>query len=158
MLKTTGKIFFQPPNITKKQHLQDDWKSVAIVLINDDTEAYYRWFLEKRFNLKLNKTLRGSHLTFINDRFDNKNLFNELKKKYDNVEVDITYNPKDLRYGNNCWFILCQSPVLMEIRNELNLGKPFFDFHITLGRAEHLQAEHSEYIKKTLKNFNQYYI
>lgn len=98
-----GKILFEPENKTKKHQAQSSWKKVAMVLFDSEIEEYYRWFLEKRFNLKLNSTLRGAHVTFINDALgdinkEDENLENKLeswealKKKWDGQEIDVTFN------------------------------------------------------------------
>jgi len=60
MFEIIGKIEFDPVNVTKKHDKQSSWKKVAMVRFqnNDDTYAYYSWFLKKRFNLVLNKPIR----------------------------------------------------------------------------------------------------
>ena len=65
----TGRIEFEPENVTKKQNLQASWKHVAMVLFDGDITDYYAWFIKKRYNLILNKPLRGGHVSFINDSF-----------------------------------------------------------------------------------------
>ncbi len=70
MFEIKGKIVFDPINVTKKHNAQSAWKKVAIVKFDCDLYEYYSWFLKKRFNLFLNKPLRGTHLTFINDIVD----------------------------------------------------------------------------------------
>ena len=62
-----GKIEFEPENITKKHNTQSPWKRIAMVTIDGDVTEYYSWFIEKRYNLKLNKPLRRAHISFIND-------------------------------------------------------------------------------------------
>jgi hypothetical protein len=69
MFELKGKIQFDPVNVTRKHSRQSSWKKTAMIKIDDDTWSYYAWFIEKRFNLKLNKPLRGTHITIINDEF-----------------------------------------------------------------------------------------
>ena len=38
-----------------------------MVFIDGDVSEYYAWFVKKRYNLTLNKPLRGAHVSFIND-------------------------------------------------------------------------------------------
>ena len=57
MFSIKGKIVFDPINVTKKHNSQAVWKKVAIVKFDCDIYAYYSWFLQKRFNLFLNKPL-----------------------------------------------------------------------------------------------------
>lgn len=159
MFETTATIYFDPNHVTKKHEEQSSWKAVGIALLKDDTEAYYRWFLERRFNLKLIKTIRGSHLTFLNEKYENIKVdYEEAKKYFTNKKVTIKYHPKNLRFGNGFWFILAESDDLMNVRSALGLGKPYFDFHITLGNTNELGKEQSQYIKDVLKARNDYWI
>jgi hypothetical protein len=66
-IKLTGKILFDPKDVTKKHKNQASWKRVAMVLFNDDSCEYYSWFFAKRFGLTLESPIRDSHVTFIND-------------------------------------------------------------------------------------------
>ena len=36
-------------------------------MLDGDVAEYYSWFVSKRYNLILNKPLRGAHVSFIND-------------------------------------------------------------------------------------------
>jgi hypothetical protein len=67
MFEVKGKISFDPINVTKKHSRQAEWKKVAMVELSDDYYALYSWFLEKEHGIKLNKPIRGSHFTIIND-------------------------------------------------------------------------------------------
>ena len=71
MLKNTityrGKILFDPLDKTTKHKKQSTWKKVAIISFEGEIVEYYAWFLFKRYGLKLNKPIRKSHITFIND-------------------------------------------------------------------------------------------
>ena len=62
-----GIIHFDPVNFTKKQTDQSSWKRVAMVMFDGEMTEYYAWFIKKRYDLVLNKPLRGAHVTFIND-------------------------------------------------------------------------------------------
>jgi hypothetical protein len=151
MIETTGYIHFDPINVSKKHEEQSSWKTTAMALLKDDTEAYYRWFLERRFNLKLIKSIRGSHLTFLNEKFSNIKVdYEEAKKFFTNKSVKITYDPKNLRFSNGFWFILAESDDLMNVRKALGLGDPYFHFHITIGNTNELNKQNSEYIKQVL--------
>lgn len=98
-----GKIVFNPENKTNKHLMQASWKKVAMIVFEGDITDYYSWFMKDRFNLELNKPLRGAHVTFINDRFGDINrnsgtseekelLWEELKNKWDGKEVEVTFN------------------------------------------------------------------
>lgn len=98
-----GKIEFEPEHRTRKQALQSSWKRVALVVFNGEVERYYRWFLKNRFNLELLSTVRGAHVTFINDALgkidgdkgtleEKEAKWNALKKKWDGKEIEVTFN------------------------------------------------------------------
>jgi hypothetical protein len=42
-------------------------EKMAMILLDGDVTEYYAWFIQKRYNLILNKPLRGAHISFIND-------------------------------------------------------------------------------------------
>jgi hypothetical protein len=41
-------------------------EKMAMILLDGDVTEYYAWFIQKRYNLILNKPLRV-HISFIND-------------------------------------------------------------------------------------------
>jgi hypothetical protein len=154
MFEIKGKISFSPINVTKKHNLQSTWKKVAIVEFNDDTSLYYSWLLDKRFNLKLNKPLRGTHFTIINDIIDDE-IYLQAKEIFDGKEINVQYDPTIIRSNQKGhWWMKAQSDDAMNIRNAIGLGDPYFGFHITIGRATHLQLEHSRYITDQCIRFN----
>lgn len=98
-----GKIEFEPENKTAKHEAQSYWKKVAMINLSGDTEEYYKWFFNKRFNLELFSTIRGAHVTFINDALGNINngsgtleekleLWEALKKKWHGKKIEVTFN------------------------------------------------------------------
>ena len=100
IIKLTGKIVFDVEDKTNKHKLQSSWKKTAFVFIDGDACEYYSWFLNRRYNIVLNKPLRGCHVSFINDSIrdlsDNgqKNieeidkLWNEVKNRWDGKDID----------------------------------------------------------------------
>jgi hypothetical protein len=146
MFEIKGKISFDPINKTKKHNSQSSWKKTAIVEFNDDTYSYYQWFLKKRFNLTINKPLRGTHFTIIND-IVNDDVYNRARELFDQKEITVKFDPTSI--GSNekgHWWIKAYSEDASEIRKSMGLGDPYFEFHITIGLATHLQLEHSRYI------------
>ena len=158
----SGKIVFEPENKTKKHKDQANWKKVAMVVFDDDIEGYYRWFMEKRFNLTLFPTLRGTHLTFINDGFldindgngtdeEKEALWEAFKKKWDGKRINVTFNLRpfnDLDYHKNLessldkktvtyhWWLIVDHKFrkeLHDIRAEVGLRRPYFGLHMTFG-------------------------
>lgn len=144
-----GKIIFDPKDITNKHSRQSSWKKVAMVFIKGDICEYYSWFLRKRFNLILQRPIRGAHVSFISDRLDDisgKNKseklakWNKVKNKWNGKYIDITINVDNLKTmsdGEYWWFIVDHDhrDELQGIRNELGLGKPYYGLHMTIGRA-----------------------
>jgi len=151
-LKITGKLIFDIEDKTKKHISQSSWKKNAIVLFDDDLCEYYQWFLKKRYNIELNKPLRGSHLTIINDKYDNITLWDKVKQKYDGTTIEVYYNT-DLRSNADYWWLKAFSVQSNKIRVELGLDKPFFNPHITIGLANIKNIEQSEYILRCEKLF-----
>ena len=146
MFEIKGKIVFDPINVTKKHNAQSTWKKVAIVKFDCDIYAYYSWFLQKRFNLFLNKPLRGTHLTFINDIVDD-DVYLGAKEIFGGKEVNVSYDPTIVRSNKRGhWWLKSESLDCDSIRSTMGLGDPYFGYHMTIGLATHLQLEHSKYI------------
>ena len=158
MLELIGKIEFDPVNVTKKHNKQASWKKTAMVKFDCDIWEYYSWFLKKRFNLYLNKPLRGTHLTIINDKFDPETeyLYDQGRQLFHGKEIRIQYDPTLIRANDKGhWWINAQSDDAKNIRSVMGLTPdPYFGFHITIGLATHLQLDHSKYILKQCIRFD----
>lgn len=153
LLKLKGILEFSPVDVTKKHEKQSAWKCVSIIKTNCDMDRYYSWFLKKRFNLELNRNLRGSHITIISDRMDKK-IFNEASKIFNGREIDFYLDLEPRSNGEHWWLrVIC--PDAESIREALGLSKdPYFGFHLTIGYANEKNIEHSEYILRMCKKFN----
>ena len=160
-----GKIEFEPEDMTKKHREQASWKRIAMVNFNDDVALYYAWFIKKRYNLELNRPIRGAHISFINDSLkdltqngkisvkDANNTWDKVKAKWDNKNVPITLEISP-RVGKQFWWLRVADESrydLQGIRAELGLGKPHFDFHMTIGYANEKNRFHNDYIHGLLK-------
>lgn len=165
-LTLIGKIGFEPENRTKKHENQSSWKHIAMVFIGGDITEYYSWFIEKRYNLKLNKPLRGAHISFINDSFRDMSLngrrnteqvrliWNNVKNKWDGREIPIMLD-LNIKTDSKHWWLNVHYEYrdkLQGIRNELGLGKPFYGFHMSIGYANEKNIHHSRYIHSLIKN------
>jgi hypothetical protein len=155
MFELIGKIEFDPVNVTKKHDRQSKWKRTALVKFDDDLWAYYAWFIEKRFNIKLNKPLRGTHITIINDKCDF-NTFEQARQIFDGKEIRMTYDPTFIRANKKGhWWIKVECEDVKSIRTAMGLSQePYFGLHLTIGLATHLQLEHSNYILDQCIKFN----
>lgn len=147
-----GILEFSPEDKTRKHASQSTWKRVAMIKTNCDLDRYYAWFLKKRFNLELNKTLRGSHITFISDRLD-RNIFDEASKIFNGKEITF-YLETEPRSNGEHWWLRIHSPEAESIREALGLSRePYFGMHLTLGYANERNIEHSKYILECCKRF-----
>ena len=157
--KLSGKLTFDPIDLTKKHVKQSAWKNTAIVLIdNMDFCSYYAWFIKKRYNLELQRPQRGLHFTIINDRVNSRK-FNEAKKLYDNTIINLEY-AVDPRTDNKNWWLGVKSEDAEKIRVTAGLeARPYWGFHLTVGRADgDLREQHSTYIHNLIKKYGKEYL
>ena len=159
MIQVTGKIWFDPKNVTKKHNSQAEWKRMAMVTFEGDMTEYYSWFIKRRYNLELNRPLRGAHVSFINDSVRdmgvNADKWEQIKEKYNGTEVTLTLD-LDVRGDGKHWWLVVEHESrkpLLDIRSELGLGKPFWGMHLTVGYANERNIEHSRYIVDNLVKY-----
>lgn len=148
-----GILDFKPADVTKKHKAHSAWKRVAIIKTNCDIDRYYAWFLEKRFNLVLNRNLRGSHVTIISDIVDFK-VFEQASKVFNGKEITFYYelDPRANKQGH--WWLKVHCPEAENIRELLGLSKnPYYGLHLTLGKANEKNIDHSNYIIRVRKDF-----
>ena len=166
-ITVTGKIHFEPENRTRKHSAQSSWKRMALVNIEGDVAEYYAWFVRKRYNLELNKPLRGSHISFINDSIKDLSLngarsineidsiWNAVKTKWDNQRIPITLDISPQSDSKHWWVKVPEEEreILQTIRTELGLGRPYWGLHMTIGHASSVRMqEHSKYICRLINN------
>jgi len=159
-VKVKGKIQFDPINKTKKHENQGDWKRIAMVLFDDDMCEYYSWFLNKRYNLVLNKPIRNSHISFINDSIrdickglncsENEAIqaWEELRERWDGKEIEIVLD-LDMRSDATHWWLIVpqeEREELHKIRSEIGLGRPYYGLHMSVGYANEKNIFHSKYV------------
>ena len=149
MFELKGKIEFDPINVTKKHDIQSSWKRTVMVKFNDDLYSYYAWFVKKRFNLLLNKPLRGTHMTIVNDIVDD-DLYEMSKDMFNGTEITLIYDNENIKSNEKGhWWIKSYSDDAQNIRSVMGLNSnPYFGLHITIGLATDLQLIHSEYIRE----------
>jgi len=162
----TGKIGFEPEDKTKKHKNQASWKKMAMVFLDGDICEYYAWFIMRRYNLPLNKPLRGAHISFINDSMRDLtqngkiskqevlNKWEEVKDKWNGKEIEIVLDLNPNTNGTHWWFNIPheERDNIQAIRDELGLGRPFFGMHMSIGYARPgIMEEHSKYIHELIK-------
>lgn len=171
LVMSKGKMVFDPINRTKK-HNKQNWKRTAMIVVEDDTFAYYQWFIEKKYPLIqgvsgdtkwLNPPLRGTHVTIINDMVgrdltDEK--YKEAKELYDGEEVYFFFDPVDgIRNNGEHIFFKVECPMGMEIRKKAGLTNPYFGFHITIGLVANpgVKKEHMLNVANYMDKYPRHY-
>lgn len=177
LVSYSGKILFEPKNKTKKHESQASWKKVSMILFDGDIAEYYAWFIKRRFNLDLNKPLRGAHISFINDSVNDisqngakteeevEELWEAVKQKWDGKEIEVVLNLHPYNDSIHWWLIVDHKhrEGIHDIRAELGLGRPYFGLHMSIGYAGGMYMEdlgygdenninHSLYISESIKN------
>jgi hypothetical protein len=136
-----------------------------MIHFDGEISEYYAWFIEKRYNLTLNKPLRGAHISFINDSvrdfsqngtLSNKeidDMWNQVKKKWHGKKIQVVLDVNPKTDGRIWWFNVPheERAEIQSIRNELGLGKPYFGLHMSLGYANEKNLHHSQYIHDLIK-------
>jgi hypothetical protein len=165
-IEITGNLHFDLTHISKKHKSQSNWKDVGLVLFNDDSADLYSWLIKKRFNISLNKPIRGFHLTLINDKLSDSNLlieeFNEKKKIFNGKPIRVQYST-DVRTNGEHWWLKAWSKEAEDIRRLFGLKpEPYWNFHLTIGYVAqgnpdkkgliyNQMWEHSHYIHNLIK-------
>jgi len=163
----TGKIGFEPENKTKKHNAQSLWKRMALVYLQGEITEYYAWFINRRYNLVLNKPLRGAHISFINDSLRDLSLngtrtieeidmvWDQCKKRWDGKEIPVVLDLSPRSDSTHWWLNIPndERQLLQEIRTEIGLGRPYFGMHMSIGYARPgIYEEHSKYIHNCIKS------
>ena len=166
LIKYTGKIHIDPEDFTNKHKVQKSWKKVSMIMFEGEMCEYYSWFISRRYNLTLNKPLRGAHISFINDSIkdlrqdDTKSLedvelmWKQFKNKYDDVDIEIELDVDARSNGEHWWLKPSEDSKikLQNLRTELGLGNPYWNFHLSIGHANEKNIAHSEYIVRMIEN------
>lgn len=162
----SGKILFDPDDHTKKHIAQSSWKRIAMIMVDGEVSEYYSWFIKKRFNLVLNKPIRGSHVSFINDSMRDLSLngtytddqiqirWEGVKERWNDKIFEVSLYTNARTDGKHWWLNVTDESRadLQQIRSELGLNKPFFGMHLTIGYANERNIDHSNYIHGLIKS------
>lgn len=160
-------IKFEPENKTRKHKNQSSWKKIAMVFFDGDICEYYAWFIMKRYNIVLNKPLRGPHISFINDSMRDLtyngersveeviNNWEAVKNKWDGKEIEVILSLSPKTDGRSWWLNIPYKNRggLQAIRDELGLPEPYYGLHMSIGYAKPgLMEEQSKYIHGLIKD------
>lgn len=136
-----------------------------MIFFDGDITQYYAWFLERRYNLVLNRPLRGAHISFINDSIrdltlngarsleESEEVWNRVKKKYHGQKIEVVLD-LDPRTDDRTWWLNVphdERGSIQAIRDELGLKKPYFGLHMSIGYANEQHMGHSIYLHESLK-------
>lgn len=147
-----GKIIFDPlpDSGNAKKLFKPYW---GIIKCDDDIDDYYRWFLERRFNLILSKPAFGPHITiFDGETPKDINKWELLKKRYNNSEVNFKYDIFTKSNGKH-WWLKCYCDEIQSMREKLEFKSHLkWSLHLTLGIPIARHVEHSEYIYRLEMN------
>jgi len=95
-----------------------------------DLILYYCWFIQRRFGIKLQRPLHGSHITVVRGE-----VIKSLEKwnAYQGSIIQFHYSNIIGTNGKH-WWLEVYSPCLISIRQELGLDpQPEYDLHLTIG-------------------------
>ena len=164
LVKYSGRVEFEVPHKTKKHELQASWKRTAMILMPGDITEYYAWFIRKRFNIELIKPVRRAHVTFVNDSNASLSqgykkpeevdeIWDRVKRKWNGRKVDIVLDISPKFGGKHAWLRVSDEykEHLHDIRTELGLGRPHFDYHLTIGSVNEKNQAHFDYIHGLIK-------
>lgn len=155
-MEIKAKILFDPVDRTNKHKKQSSWKNVVICEIDGDIDKYYAWFLEKRFNLVLNRPLRRAHITIVNDRKSEMDLdmYEKMKEHFNGKEITFTYEPDEIRSNGKHWWLKVYSEESKAIRKFMGLSEnPYQPLHLTIGYCNEKTEYHSKYILRQILKF-----
>lgn len=154
MIELPTRIHFDPKDLTRKHKEQRSWKRVVLCETDCDVEGYYAWFLQKRFNLKLNAPMRGAHITIVNDKVPDIQLFDQMREIFHNKELIFKFDPAEIRTNVRHWWIRVHCDDVANIRTVLGLdAKPHFGLHMTIGMVNDKNLFHSQYIHDTIMRY-----
>jgi hypothetical protein len=155
-----GVIYFDPDNKTNKHKKLSSVRRTAMVLLDPKLREgdkgisdYYAWLISSRYNLVLNRPLRGAHVTIINDYANKMNSnWDKVKAKWHKKEVEITLNLDPKTDDKHWWLTVPEEDreLLHSIRTELGLGRPHWGLHMTIGYANEKNIDHSKYLHTLL--------
>jgi len=165
VIRIKGKLLFNPVNKTKKHEKQSSWKKMAMVMLDGDICEYYGWFIEKRYSIKLNKPLRGAHISFINDSITDimkglnmsekeaNKAWDKVVKLFDGEEIEIVLDISPRSDAHHWWLNIPQHNRgdIHNIRRLVGLDRPHYGLHMSLGFANEKNEAHSQYILRLIE-------
>jgi hypothetical protein len=101
-----------------------------ILQCDRDISLYYCWFVQKKFGIRLQQPMHGSHISIVRGE-----VIPYLQKwnAYQGYTLKFHYSNEVETNGKHLWLNV-YSPCFMSIRQELGLNcQPVYNFHLTIG-------------------------
>lgn len=130
-LKTQAKVLYDPfrPGIRKVRP-----GSLIVANVDPNIAEYYRWWVKKRFGLRLQNTAFIPHVTVLDGKNANTAVDMKRWKAFEGQTVDIEYSV-GIEQHWKFWVLPVRSNDLQAVRLDLGLA-PTSKLHITFGRME----------------------
>jgi hypothetical protein len=134
---SSGIIIYDPPRGKMKK--KTDWW--AVVEIDKEITRYFRWWVERELNIKLQKPSWDAHISIVRGEkpaIDKLYLWEKYHKRKINFKYSVNVRQSGDTTGNdrpsNYWFVEVECPFLKEIREEFGFPSDWKQ-HITIGRT-----------------------
>lgn len=129
-LKGKAKIIYDPyrPGIKKIRQ-----GTLVVAEVDSQIAEYYRWWVKKRFGLRLQNTAWIPHITLIDGKAFNLNKHSNWKLFHNSV-IDFEYSV-EIEQHWKFWTLPVRGKALHDVRKSLGMN-PNYHFHITIGRLE----------------------
>lgn len=117
-------------------------KNRIVANVSDDFVRLYYWFIARRYWVRMNQPLHGSHITIYNSKFHIGDYDKEKAKKYHGQEIEFEYDPYIIEGGYTKGFIMYYLKVyserIDEMKKELDIwdGPKYRGLHITLANSK----------------------
>lgn len=101
-----------------------------ILVVGENLARYYKslYALEYPYKPKFQTPLWGAHVSIVRGEC----VLPDSIKYYSGCVVEFGYTPEIRTNGVHFWFP-AHASIFQQIRDELNLGKPICDFHLSIG-------------------------
>lgn len=147
-----GKIKFDPQPIKDSSgNMFKPWW--VVILFEDDLGGYYRWWLEKRYKVQLQRPAWDTHISVVRGEECSSELWNKYKNLYDEHEIEFKFCTSIITNADH-WWLNIKCDFLNKLRLNLGLSADaHFDFHITLGTTKPQYKEHAQYTLNNIRRF-----
>lgn len=150
-LKEIGYLKFDPKALTFGDKLFKPWWCILILDKDNDIDTYYKWFIFKRYGIKLQRPAFGTHISLIRGEPINEKIWKYYKNKYQNKSFKFNYEVSPRTNGKHWWMkVDCEE--IENIREEMGYSrKGKFGLHLTLGMPTKYYLQQSYYIYDLIK-------